>query len=230
MLGRFLEFSLRTPDILGSYAFYTALGFSGLDGSDALGHRYGVISDGRIAIGLHEAAVPDLALTFVHSDLLDHARVLRSAGFELDHARLGDEQLHEVALLAPDQTRLRLIEARTFSPAGLFQPSQLGWFEELAVPARDAAHSASYYESLGFICTSGEARMTLAVDGLTLGLGSPGLPARPAMCFAVPAVDEVAGRLDRLGLAFAPTDWFGSRSLGIVAPEGTLLIVSEGFD
>jgi hypothetical protein len=230
MLGRFLEFSVRTPDILGSYAFYTALGFSGLDGSDALGYRYGVVSDGRIAIGLHEAPVPDLTLTFVHSDLLEHARALRSAGFELDHARLGDEQLHELALRAPDQTRLRLVEARTFSPAGPFRPSQLGWFEELAIPTGDAARTASYYESLGFVRAEGEGRTTLAVDGLTLGLAKPGVPARPALCFAVPEVDEAASRLDRVGIAPRQTEWSGSGALEVVAPEGTLLLVSAGFD
>ena len=234
MLGRFLEYSVRTSDILGSYAFYLALGFTGVDGSEAFGYRYGVVTDGRIAIGLHEAPVPDLALTFVHNDLAAHARALRAAGLVPDQARLGEEHLHELTLPAPDRTCLRLIEARTFSPLGRNSPSGLGWFEELAVPTRDTTVATAYYEALGFVSTPGEQRTVLAIDGLTIGLtigltmGGPS--PRQALCFATPAVDEVADRLERLGIGARPVDWFGNRGLEIVTPDDTRLIVSSGHD
>ncbi len=230
MLGRFLEYSVRTSDILGSYAFYVALGFTGVDGSEAFGYRYGVVTDGRIAIGLHEAKVPDLALTFVHSDLVTHNRALRAAGLEPDHARLGEDELHELNLPAPDRTRLRLIEARTFSPLGIARTSKLGWFEELAVPTRDAATATAYYEALGFVSTPGERRTMLTVDGLTIGLAMAMPATGPALCFATPAVGAVADSLGRLGISAHALDWYGNEALEIVAPEGTRLIVSPGLD
>ena len=230
MLGRFLEYSVRTSDILGSYAFYLALGFTGVDGSEAFGYRYGVVTDGRIAIGLHEAQVPDLALTFVRNDLAAHARALQAAGLVPDHARLGEDHLHELTLPAPDRTWLRLIEARTFSPLGRNSPSQLGWFEELAVPTQDTPLATAYYETLGFVSTPGEQRTVLAIDGLTIGLTMSGASTRQTLCFATPAVDEVADRLKRLGIGARAVDWFGSRALEIVTPDDTRLIVSSGHD
>ena len=53
-LGRFLEFSVRTPDILQSLNFYKLLGFTELDIGDVWTHKYAVVSDGGIHIGLHD--------------------------------------------------------------------------------------------------------------------------------------------------------------------------------
>ena len=52
--GRFLEFSVRAPDILDSLAFYRVLGFRELDSADIWRHKYTVVSDGAINIGLHD--------------------------------------------------------------------------------------------------------------------------------------------------------------------------------
>ena len=54
MLGRFLEFSVRAEDILESLAFYKALGFTELAIGDVWKHKYAVVSDGDICIGLHD--------------------------------------------------------------------------------------------------------------------------------------------------------------------------------
>ena len=51
--GKFLEFSVPTPDIQASLNFYCELGFCELSVRDVRDYHYGVVTDGRIAIGLH---------------------------------------------------------------------------------------------------------------------------------------------------------------------------------
>ena len=60
MLGRFLEFSVQTGDIIDSLGFYKLLGFHEIEIGDVLQHKYAVVSDGdRVRAGfghrvLHE--------------------------------------------------------------------------------------------------------------------------------------------------------------------------------
>ena len=52
-IGRFLELSVQTPSILESLHFYKSLGFTELESNDIYSHKYTVISDGELNIGLH---------------------------------------------------------------------------------------------------------------------------------------------------------------------------------
>ena len=45
-LGRFLEFSVRAPEILESLGYYKLLGFAEQSIGDAWSHKYAVLSDG----------------------------------------------------------------------------------------------------------------------------------------------------------------------------------------
>jgi catechol 2,3-dioxygenase-like lactoylglutathione lyase family enzyme len=75
MLGRFLELSVQTADIRASLDFYERLGFSAAEVGEAWPHPYAVVTDGRLHVGLHQAAsqetanFPGAALTFVKPDL-----------------------------------------------------------------------------------------------------------------------------------------------------------------
>ena len=62
-LGRFHELTLPTPDIRASVEFYERLGFWQAETGDAWSHPYGVVTDGRIALGLHGGAARPQALT-----------------------------------------------------------------------------------------------------------------------------------------------------------------------
>jgi hypothetical protein len=53
-IGRFLEFAVQTPDILESLHFYKSLGFTELESADIYPHKYAVVSDGELNIGLHD--------------------------------------------------------------------------------------------------------------------------------------------------------------------------------
>ena len=83
MLGRFLEYSLPTPDIQASLDFYTRLGFSQADVGEAWSHPYAVVTDGRIYLGLHQEAVAP-ALTFVKPELLKNLEILEARGLDFE--------------------------------------------------------------------------------------------------------------------------------------------------
>ena len=65
MLDHWLEFSVRSDDILESLSFYKSLGFVELETGETWTHRYAVVSDGDINIGLHDREFDSPALTFV---------------------------------------------------------------------------------------------------------------------------------------------------------------------
>src|SRR6266850_6277601 len=130
MLGKFLELSLATPDIQASLDFYTRLGFSQAQVGEAWPHPYAVVTDGRICLGLHQATIPAPSMTFVKPDLLRHLQMLEALGVEFEFLRLGNDVFNELGWLDPSGQRVRLIEARTFSPskrAGT-DTSQCGYF------------------------------------------------------------------------------------------------------
>ena len=72
MLGRFHEISITTADIRASVEFYERLGFTQAPTTDAWSHPYGVLTDGRLFIGLHQRRVPTPVLTFVHPGIATH--------------------------------------------------------------------------------------------------------------------------------------------------------------
>jgi len=102
MFGHFLELSLTTADIAASVQFYERLGFSQLTTGDTWTHPYGVLSDGRICLGLHQRRAPPSMLSFVRPELSLHVHQLQAAGFEPHYTRLGDSDFHE---LHPDRRR-----------------------------------------------------------------------------------------------------------------------------
>ena len=66
MLGRFLELSLTSPRILESWQWYQRLGFSTATDSGVWSHPYAAVTDGRIALGLHETTLAESSITQEH--------------------------------------------------------------------------------------------------------------------------------------------------------------------
>jgi catechol 2,3-dioxygenase-like lactoylglutathione lyase family enzyme len=143
LFGRFLELALPTQDIAASVQFYEQLGFHQLLTGDAWPHRYGVLSDGRVYLGLHEApasaephspaagrhaTAPEphstalglpftsAAPSFVLPGLARSLTALQAAGIEPEAVHFGEESLHHLQLRDPGGNPVRLQEARTFSP------------------------------------------------------------------------------------------------------------------
>ena len=237
MLGRFLEFSLATPDIQASLDFYTRLGFSQAEVGEAWMHPYAVVSDGRICLGLHQAAIPALSMTFVKPGLLKHMEVLQALGLEFEFRRLGNDVFNEIGWFDPSGQLVRLTEARTFSPVkrlGL-ETSRCGYFMEIALPAPSLGAAKAYWEKFGFVgidelddrlphvsCTS---------DYIDIGLYEPSHLRRSTLRFEVDDVGGTLARLAEIGISPSgeiPAPLRQVPAAVLVAPEGTPILLSCG--
>jgi catechol 2,3-dioxygenase-like lactoylglutathione lyase family enzyme len=237
VLGRFLEISVRTPDVPASLAFYESLGFVQALTGDARPHAYAVVTDGRLCLGLHGAGDDDPTLTWVHPDLAAHALRLEALGIELEFARLGAEQLHEIGFQDPAGQRVTLVEARTFSPpAGPSVPSQLGYFEEFGIPTPDLGRSAAFWDALGLVAFE-PVRVPfpkVVAAGRDLNVGLYDLDLRsPVLTFSDPAMPERIAELRERGLSFAerlPRGMSAREHAMMIAPEGTRVLLMTATD
>ena len=232
MLGRFLEFSLCTPDIRASLDFYGKLGFSDAPAGETWTHPYGVVTDGRICLGLHQDGLAEPTLTFVKPELLKHLEILESRGIEFEYRRLGNDIFNEVAWKDPDGHMLRLIEARTFSPSKrpATETSRCGYFTEIALRCADFESGKNYWERLGFVGMDAPddrvPHVTCTSDFIDLGLYPPGWLRRSGLVFEV---EDIAASLKALGdLGISPSRDAAARvsqSAVVVAPEGTPILI-----
>jgi hypothetical protein len=236
VLGRFLEFSVAAPDVRASLDFYLELGFSSAEVGDAWPHPYAVVTDGRICLGLHQAAMPAPSLTFVKPDLLKFLDGLEKKGTEFEFRHLGNDVFNEVGWFDPTGQLVRLIEARTFSPSKrpANETSRCGYFLEIAFPAADRELAKIYWEDFGFVGMEepGDRMPHIACtsDFIDLGLYRPGDLRRATLRFEV---DDVGGALAHLadkgivpngevppGLRSAPAAM-------LMAPEGTPILLTS---
>jgi catechol 2,3-dioxygenase-like lactoylglutathione lyase family enzyme len=235
VLGRFLEFSLATPDIQASLDFYTRLGFSQAEVGDAWVHPYAVVTDGRICLGLHQGAIPAPSMTFVKPDLLKHLESLEELGLEFEFLHLGNDVFNEVGWLDPTGQLVRLIEARTFSPSKRIgtDTSRCGYFMEIALPAPNLEASKAYWEQFGFVgMDESDDRLphvSCTSDYVDLGLYDPAHLRRSTLRFEVDDVRAALGRLAEIGISPAgeiPAPLRQLPAAVLIAPEGTPILLS----
>ena len=155
MLGRFNEISIATLDIRASVEFYESLGFTQATTTDTWPHPYGVLTDGRLFIGLHQRRTPSPALTFVLPGLASQLSAFEGHGIALTVCRIGDEVFNEIGFLDPFGQAVTVLEARTYSPVAR-EPSEVslcGYFDALSMPARNFETARAFWEPLGFVAT-----------------------------------------------------------------------------
>jgi len=235
MIGRFHEVSVHAPDLLASLAFYEQLGFTQVTAGEAFAYPYAVVADGRLAIGLHGRELSQSPLlSFVLPGLLEHLETLERRGIEILDRRLGSDVFNEASLEAGGQT-LRLLEARTHSPASLGpgETSRLGWFEEYALPVGNLKEAQAAFERLGFVpAEEGEdpyPHIGMTSDSLNVALLGAGSLKRPALVFTDAAMHARIADLRESGIEFArrsPAGLDADRHALLVAPEGTQLLLT----
>ena len=98
-IGRFLELSVHAPDILESLSFYKSLGFIELEINDVWKHKYAVVSDGEINIGLHSRERDSPAISFVQPDLAKRVISMTDHGFEFTVMKLSEETFNAGVLM-----------------------------------------------------------------------------------------------------------------------------------
>jgi catechol 2,3-dioxygenase-like lactoylglutathione lyase family enzyme len=238
MLGRFLEYSILTDDVQTSLDFYRRLGFSQAEVGEAWPHPYAVVTDGRICLGLHQESRPGPLITFVKPDLLRHLPEFERLGVDFELRRLGDDVFNEVVWSDPGGHRIRLVEARTFSPVKRpsTQVSGCGYFLEIALPAPDVEAAKTYWEQFGFVGMdepdASLPHVSCTSDTIDVGLYAAGDLPGPALVFDGGDLTARLGALAQLGIT--PGERVGSRRTSaaavITAPEGTSILLSSGAD
>jgi catechol 2,3-dioxygenase-like lactoylglutathione lyase family enzyme len=232
MFGRFLELAIATKDIAASVQFYERLGFVQVPTNDAWSHRYGVLTDGRFHIGLHEYDMPSPSICFVLPELVQARARLTAARFEPELARLGEDELHRLRLRDPSGFAILLLEARTYSPAAPPPSGEsiCGYFSHLSMPERDFGAAREFWERAGFVALEQVdepyAHMPLTSDRLDLAFHAPRLFDAPLLLFECGDWTQQCARLDAAGVALSPELPRGQdrgRCGVIEAPEGTLL-------
>ena len=231
-LGRFLELSVRTNDILESLNFYKSLGFGELEIGDMRNYKYAVVSDGELHIGLHETEMDTPAITFVQPDLARHARNMTDHGFEFRYLHLDEDIFNELGFADRDGHMIAMVEARTFNVSEEQEDDSLcgTWFE-LTLPVRDALRAARFWAPIApqLIDMREEptVHMRFAAEGVPLGLSESIALEVPSPCFKCPDKDALFTLLEQRGIEHQRYPGFEGAFVGIRAPEGTTLFAFE---
>lgn len=230
--GHFLELSLPTRDIRESLDFYRRLGFAELPVNDIRPHYYAVVTDGRIALGLHSEGFDEPALSFVWPDLAHQVGRLEDAGVNFTLVELGPEVFNEAATQSEDGHAVRFVEARTFSRHRFDDTSApvIGRSTEIVLRCRDYVAAIDFWSHTDLIRDDEEdpgddrESVVLRAPGVVLKLRKDFRWSEPALRFLAPDLRDTEERLDRLDIGWRLS---GEGSL-IIAPEGTRLLVEAG--
>lgn len=227
-LGRFLEFSIRTPDIIESLSFYKLLGFTDREIGDVWSHKYAVIGDGVLNIGLHDRDFDAPAITFVQQDLAKRARSMTDHGFDFSFMRLDEDVFNEIGLPDSDGHMVTMLEARTFTGSDEFEDdSILGTWFEVSLPVRDAVHSARFWAAVApnllRVREEPTVHMRFDVGGAALGLSESIALKAPSLCFRCHDKEALFAAIERHGLPHEKFPGYEGAFAALRAPEGTML-------
>ena len=237
LLGRFHEISITTRDIRASVEFYETLGFRHCRTGDTWPHPYGVLTDGRVILGLHQYRFPSPSVTAVRPGIAAAIPEFERLGIAMAFARTGADCFNEIGFRDPAGQMITVLEARTWFPDALTEgsgASLCGWFEAFSMPATDFAAISAFWEQLGFVAM--EERETpwlhqpLTSDGLEIALHRPRTLDRPMLVFSADDMPARLARIRDLGIAAAeelPRGLDASRSMLIESPEGTPLLLTD---
>ena len=235
LLGRFLEFSIQTSNIIESLGFYKLLGFQELQVGEVWSHKYAVVSDGVLNIGLHDGKFDSPALTFVHQDVARQARSMSDHEFNFRYLKLNPEVFNELCFLDRDKNLVAMIEARTFSPADENMDDSLcgNWFE-ISLPVRDAMRAAQFWAPLApellRLREEPTTHMRFNAAGMSLGLSESIALNGPSLCFRCDDKDSVWTAIAQHGFKFKEFPGFEGAFMALTAPEGTVVyLFAEDF-
>jgi catechol 2,3-dioxygenase-like lactoylglutathione lyase family enzyme len=234
MIGRFLEISVYTPAIRESLEFYESLGFVQAQVAETWPHPYAVVTDGRAFVGLHAAPIPSPTLTFVLPRLQRAAGQLKQSGVHFEEEQFGEHVFNRASLRDPAGQWVRLLEARTFSPAALDASSSTacGYFTEFGMPAREPGAVCAFWEPLGFVALQEQshpfARTALTSAGLNLAVYRTRALRHPVLTFEDRQMDARLSALRERGFDITdemPDSLDESANGVLIAPEGTRLLL-----
>ena len=227
-LGRYLELSVYTPDIIESLGFYKLLGFSELEIGDVWSHKYAVVTDGVLNIGLHDQHFEEPSITFVQQDLAKHVRSMTDHGFDFRRVQLDEDIFNELGLQDRDGHRITMLEARTFTGGDEFDDdSGCGTWFELSLPVRDAVRAARFWASVAPVMLEYReeptTHMRFDAGGAPVGLSESIALEGPSLCFRCHDRDALFALIERHGFTHQKFPGYEGAFLSLTAPEGTTL-------
>lgn len=231
-LGSFLEFSVRTPDILKSLHFYKTLGFVELEIGDIWSHKYAVVSDGELNIGLHDRTFDAPAITFVQQELAKHARSMTDHGFDFCFLYLDEDVFNHLGFKDRDGHMIAMLEARTFHGSEENENDSIlgGWFE-LTLPVRDALRAAQFWAPIAptllEMREEPTTHMRFDAQGMPLALSESIAVKAPSLCFKGSDKNELMSVLEQKNIAFEKYPGYEGAFAAVTAPEGTTLFAFE---
>ena len=231
-IGRFLEFGVTAPDILESLHFYKTLGFTELETADVFPHKYAVVSDGELSIGLHEREFDSPAVTFVQQGLAKHARSMADHGYDFRFLRLDEDVFNELGFRDRDNHAVAMVEARTFNMTEEAEnDSACGSWFELSLPVKDTVRAARFWAPIAPTLLEMREEPTIHMrfdaTGVALGLSESIALDGPSLCFRNPDRQGLMALLQQRGFAFEKFPGFEGAYVAITAPEGTTLYIFE---
>jgi catechol 2,3-dioxygenase-like lactoylglutathione lyase family enzyme len=244
VLGSFHEISVETTDIRASVEFYEQLGFSQATTTDTWSHPYGVLTDGRIFLGLHHwrggpmgHRFPSPTVTFVHPEVAELVPELEARGIALTRCEVGPEVFNQIGFRDPFGQAIAVLEARTFSPVDrrLADMSLCGYFDELSMPVANADAAKEFWEPLGFVATDEldlpYVHLPLTSDNLNIAFHRPRTLDRPMLVFTDTDMRSRIARLRELSIRFSeelPRGLDASENALLESPEGTPILLLQG--
>jgi catechol 2,3-dioxygenase-like lactoylglutathione lyase family enzyme len=237
VLGQFHEISVATTDIRASVEFYEQLGFSHATTTDTWSHPYGVLTDGRVFLGLHQRRFTSPAVTFVHPGVAELVPALQARGIALTRCETGPEVFNQIGFRDPFGQAIAVLEARTFSPVDR-RPADMslcGYFDELSMPVAGADAAREFWEPLGFVATDEldlpYVHLPLTSDYLNIAFHRPRTLDRPMLVFSAADMRSRIARLRELDIRFSeelPRGLDASQNALLESPEGTPILLLQG--
>jgi catechol 2,3-dioxygenase-like lactoylglutathione lyase family enzyme len=237
LAGTFHELSVAVEDARAAVEFYERLGFTQAPTTDTFAHPYGVLTDGRLFVGVHQRAGPTPILTFVRPGLAASLGAFAAAGIQLTRCQTGEEVFNEIAFEDPFGHVVAVLEARTYSPVTrkVTDTSLCGDFAEVSLPAGDFAAAQAFWEPLGFVAAEESQpypHLSLTSDHVDLAFHAPALSARPLLVFRDGGMRARIAHLQQLGVALCaapPLAQGDSEAALLPGPGGTpaLLLLAE---
>ena len=236
VLGRFHEISIATADIRESVEFFERLGFTQAPTTDTWSHPYGVLTDGRLFIGLHQRKAPTPALTFVLPGVASQLATFARHGVALTVCRTGDEVFNEIGFLDPFGQPVTVLEARTYSPVAreAHEVSLCGYFSEISMPARNFETARAFWEPLGFVATQEVedpyVHVAFTSDHLDIAFHRPRTFEAPLLVFRDPEMPARIAQLRSDGIRMSeslelPRGLDPAANTLIESPDGMLLLL-----
>ena len=231
-LGQFLEFSVQTSDVLESLQFYKTLGFVELEIGDVWTHKYAVVSDGELNIGLHDREFDSPSITFVRQDLAKSARKMTDHGFDFSFLQLGEDSFNEAGFADRDGHMISMVEARTFHASEEAERDSLcGSWIELTLPVRDTLRAAQFWAPIAptllDMREEPTTHMRFDANGAPLGLSESIALEGPSLSFKCADRPHLMEVLKQNGMDFEKFPGFEGAFVAIRAPDGTILYVFE---